>query len=356
MTVGVTGFDRGLAPPAAGKKKIVGVKSVVAILLFLGIATLGGLWFLQPPAVEAVHPRIGPAITAIYASGTVEASIMFPVAPRIGARLIAINKDEHNLVHKGELLGRLEATDMAGNVAQLEAQATFARNDYDRYARLMNARATTQQAYDHALATWNAATAAVRQARAQAGFMNLEAPGDCTVIERDGEIGQFIPANTPVFWLSCHPELRISAQVDEEDIPLVKTGQKVFIRADAFPGRIFQGSVTEVTPKGDPIGRSYRVRIGLPPQAPLHIGMTTEANIIARENPRAVLLPSSAVSEEHVWKIEDGRARRIPVTLGAKANDWVEITQGITPGDLVLRNAGAAPKDGKVPRIRQVVR
>jgi RND family efflux transporter MFP subunit len=184
--------------------------------------------------------------------------------------------------------------------------------------------------------------------------MNLEAPGDCTVIARDGEIGQFIQANTPIFWLSCHPDLRISAQVDEEDIPLVKEGQKVFIRADAFPGRTFEGSVTEVTPKGDPIGRSYRVRIGLPPDAPLHIGMTTEANIIARVNSRAMLLPPSAVLDDHVWKLEGGRAIRVPVTLGAKANDWVEITRGISPDDLVLRNASDPPKDGKAPRIRQV--
>ena len=44
----------------------------------------------------------------------------------------------------------------------------------------------------------------------------------------------------------------------------MQAGQKVLIRADAFPGRIFEGAVTEVTPKGDPVGRSYRVRIGLP--------------------------------------------------------------------------------------------
>lgn len=353
MLVSASNFNRGVALPATREKAVISIKIGAAVLLLAGLAAATAFWLFRPAPVEVVRPRIGPAITAVYASGTVEASVMFPVAPRIGARLVALNADEHGVVHKGELLGRLEATDLAGNIAQLQAQENFAKADFDRYARLMNARATTQQAYDHALASWKTAAAAVRQARAQAGFINLEAPGDCTVIARDGEIGQFIPANAPVFWLSCRPELRISAQVDEEDIPLVKPGQKVLIRADAFPGRTFEGSVTAVTPKGDPIGRSYRVRIGLPPDTPLHIGMTTEANIIARVNSHAMLLPSSAVLEDHVWKSESGRVTRVPVTLGAKANDWIEVTGGISSDDLILRNASDPPKDGKAARIHQ---
>ena len=153
MSVGLSGFVRGVELPAKRKREIAGIKAVAAILLLAAIAAAAGYWFLRPAAIEVVHPRIGPAITAVYASGTVEATVMFPVAPRIGARLIALNTDEHGVVHKGELLGSLEATDLAGNIAQLQAQENFTRTDYERYARLMNARATTQQAYDHALAS-----------------------------------------------------------------------------------------------------------------------------------------------------------------------------------------------------------
>jgi membrane fusion protein, multidrug efflux system len=353
MRLGLSSFDRGVALPAVRTRKFVGARSIAATLLAIALALAAYFWFFRPPVVDAVHPRIGPAVTAVYASGTAEASVMFPVAPRVGARLVKINKDEHSRVKKGEILGRLEATDLAGNIAQLEAQAAFAKTDYERYARLMRVNATSQQAYDHALATWKAADAALRQARAQAGFLDLVAPSDCTVIQRDGEVGQFIAANTPVFWLSCHESLRISAQVDEEDIPLVKVGQKALIRADAFPGQVFEGRVTEVTPRGDPIGRSYRVRIGLPPGNPLRIGMTTEANIIARQDPHAILLPASAVLNDHVWKIVDNRAVQAPVVIGAKGNDWVEIRRGVSPDDLILRDASAPPMEGKILRARQ---
>ena len=353
MPAGLNIFDRGAVLSVARTKKFVSVKSVTVTLAAIGLALLTYFWFFRPPVVDVLHPRIGPAVTAVYASGTVEATVMFPVAPRVGARLVKINKDEHSQVTKGEILGQLESTDLASNIAQLEAQAAFAKTDYERYARLMRQNATSRQAYDRALANWKTAEAALKQAKAQAGFLTLVAPGDCTVIERNGEVGQFIAANTPVFWLSCHPSLRISAQVDEEDIPLVKAGQESLIRADAFPGQVFKGTVTEVTPRGNPIGRSYRVRIGLPPDVPLRIGMTTEVNIIARDNPHAILLPASAVVTDHVWKIVDNRAIQTPVTTGARSNDWVEIRQGISADDLILRDASAPPKPGKALHIRQ---
>jgi multidrug efflux pump subunit AcrA (membrane-fusion protein) len=140
--------------------------------------------------------------------------------------------------------------------------------------------------------------------------------------------------------------------VDEEDVAMVHPGQPVLIRADAFPGQIFHAQVTEVTPKGDPIGRSYRVRILLPQDTPLRIGMTTESNIVIRRDDHALLLPVRAVANQEIWKIESGKAVRVRVTTGAKTNDWVEIRSGLSADDLVLRDGNARP--GNAPRLRVV--
>jgi len=173
--------------------------------------------------------------------------------------------------------------------------------------------------------------------------MQLVSPGECIVIQRDGEIGQYIAANTPVFWISCNRQFRISAQIDEEDVPLVRRGEDVLIRADAFPNHVFDGKVTSITPRGDPIGRSYRVRIELPPSSPLQIGMTTEANIVARDNLHAILLPETAISEGAVYSVANGNMVRVPVVTGAKNSGWVEIVKGIGPEELVVKNAADAP-------------
>ncbi len=321
----------------AGWRIIAGVGGGAVLL------AAAAFYFIRPPAIDVVHPRIGPAIVAVYASGTVEATVMLPVAPRVGGRLVKLESDERTMVKKGQVVARLESADLASNIAQLASQAEFARDDFSRYERLMRQNAVAPQAYERARATWRSAEAALRQARAQAAYMTLTAPDDCQVISRDGEVGQYIAANTPLFWLSCHSALRISAQVDEEDIPLVQPGQDVLIRADAFAGRVFHGTVTEVTPKGDPVGRSYRVRIALPPDSPLRIGMTTETNIIVSKRDNALLLPAGAVADGAVWKILDGRAVRAPVKEGVRSGEWIEIVKGVSRSDLVAKDGRTKP-------------
>ena len=67
---------------------------------------------------------------------------------------------------------------------------------------------------------------------------------------------------------------------------------------------------SEITPMGDPIAKTFRVRMALPDDTPLRVGMSVEANIVSREKPDALLVPSDAVHDNAVFVIENGRVRR----------------------------------------------
>jgi membrane fusion protein, multidrug efflux system len=308
------------------------------------IAAGGAYWFFKPQTVTVTHPAYGEAVQAVYATGTVEPLVMMPIAPRVGARLVSLKADEGDLVKKGQVLARLESEDLKNSIAQLAAQEEFARRDYVRYAAMVKEGVIARQTYDRAKSAYDAARAATAAARAQIGFMTLVAPNDGRIIKRDGEVGQFLPVNQPLFWLSCLSPLRISAEVDEEDIALVAVGQKVLIRADAFPGRLFEGKVQQITPKGDPVARSYRVRISF--AGPLQIGMTSETNIVTRIKPHALLVPSSAVSDGAVWLVERGRLVRRQVTVGITGHSESEIVQGLAAGDTIVASPDASLREG----------
>jgi len=293
------------------------------------------LWFSRP-IVIVTNPRFGPAAQAVYATGTVEPVVMLPIAPRIGARIVQLEVDEGAVVKSGDVLARLESDDVRNNVAELSAQEEFARRDYLRDEDLVKGGVISRQTYDKAKSAWMAARAAVAAARAQIGYMTLTAPTDGRIVRRDGEVGQFLPVNQPLFWLSCLSPLRISADVDEEDISLVKIGQKVLIRADAFPGQTFAGRVQAITPKGDPIARSYRVRITLSGNTPLQIGMTAETNIVTYEKSRALLVPASVLNHGSIWVVRGGRLARQAVTTGILGKSDVEITRGLSVNDAVV--------------------
>lgn len=306
------------------------------ISLLACAAVVAGIAMLLPPRVVVVHATRGPAVQAVYATGTVESTIMLPIAARLTARLAQLDADEGMRVVRGQLLGRLEDTDLRNALAQLRSQEAFARQDYLRNEALARRGTVSKSDYDKARSVWLAASAASTRAAAELDFAKLVAPADGIVIQRDGEVGQMIPLNQAVFWIAVDSPLRIAAQVDEEDIARVKPGQDVLLRADALPGRVLHGTVQTVTPKGDPVARGYRVRIGLTRDTPLMIGMTVEVNIVIRQDDHALLLPPSAVAGGRVWCVRDGRVEPRTVTTGASGSQQVEIMSGIGVDDLVV--------------------
>jgi hypothetical protein len=208
---------------------------------------------------------------------------MVPIAARSAARLVELTTDEGSVVTKGQLLARLENDDLRRAIDVAEAEERYAKAQLDRAAQLLEHQVTARSVYDRAKADWEKAKASRERAAVEAGYLNLIAPADGTIIRRDGEIGQMIGASRSIFWMSCCAPLRIAAEVDEEDIALVRPEQRVLIRGDAFPRKVFEGRVQTITPKDDPVARTYRVRVSLPPDVPLMIGMTAETNIVPGE-------------------------------------------------------------------------
>jgi len=308
----------------------------VGLLALLPIGAGVIYWLAAPPSVTVVHPRRGPAVQAVYATGTVEPTVMVPIAAHSMARLVELNVDEGQTVAKGQVLARLEDDDLRRAVEVTEAEERYTKAAHDRLAALVERQVAAKSAYDRAKADWEKARAAAARAAAEAGYLQLVAPADGTVIRRDGEIGQMIGANQTVFWLYSNAPLRISAEVDEEDIAQVRPGQQVLIRSDALPGQTFHGQVRAVTPKGDPVARSYRVRVSLPADTPLMIGMTTENNIILRQSDHALLAPAGSVQQDTVWRVEDGRLSPQKIKIGAKGATEVEILEGVSDGDWIV--------------------
>lgn len=324
----------------------------IKIALFLAVLAGAGYYFVrmqQSAVVAVIKPLRGPAVEAIYATGTVEPSVMVPVSPRSPARLMQLFADEGMRVTKDQVLAQMEDADLQNVVEEAQANLALAEKEYNRRSALAKRDAAPKDVVDQALGTLDAARAKFAQAQANLSYMKLLSPEDGLVIRRDGEVGELITANQPVFYLSCCKGLRISAEVDEEDIAQVTTDQKVLISADAFPGKVFEGKVDSITPKGDPVARSYRVRINLPTDTLLMIGMTAESNIVLREEKNALLLPASALHEGKVRVLRDGKLQQQAVKTGAVTPKLIEILEGVTDADIVMQDISKEIGDDETP-------
>lgn len=332
------------------KKRWPWILGLVAI-----VAIAAALWWREGPAQVSLVPATrGPAIDAIYATGTVEPTVMLPIAPRTGARLVDLNVDEGSTVRKGDVLARLDDADLASTVDELEARARYARSQHARNEDLVRKGFVAKAETDRTSSELAAAEAAVRRARSQRDFMSLTAPADGLIIKRDGERGQFIPAGQAVFFLSCCAPLRVSAEVDEEDISRVHVGQKVVLRADALPSEVLDGKVKEITPKGDPVARSYRVRVELATPERFKVGMTVDANLIVAERQNALLVPTTAVQKDTVWTVdEEHRLRRHKVNVGVSGAGRTEILEGLPPDARVVDSPPTDLREGHIARERK---
>ena len=90
-------------------------------------------------------------------------------------------------------------------------------------------------------------------------------------------------------------------QLEQSLINRIAAGQKALLRSEAFPGRVLRATVSQITPKGDPTRKTFRVYLRLPQDTPLRIGMSVEANIIFREKQAAIVVPAEAVAGGSVW-------------------------------------------------------
>jgi RND family efflux transporter MFP subunit len=331
-------------------------KSWPWILGAVALAALAFFFWLRqgPVAVTIASATRGPAIDAIYATGTVEPTVMLPIAPRTGARLVELNADEGDRVRKGQVLARLDDADLASTVEELEARARYARAQNERSEDLVRKGFMAKAETDRTRSELDAADAAVKRARSQRDYMSLTAPAEGLIIKRDGERGQFIAAGQAVFFLSCCAPLRVSAEVDEEDIGRVHVGQKAVLRADALPGEVLDGKVKEITPKGDPVARSYRVRIELDDPERFKVGMTVDANLIVAERQDALLVPATAVQEDTVWTVDEkNHLRRHKVRVGVSGAGRTEILEGIPADARIVDSPPADLKEGRAAREKK---
>jgi len=141
------------------------------------------------------------------------------------------------------------------------------------------------------------------------------------------------------------------AEVNEEDIPRVRAGQRVLLRSEGFRGQTLEASVAEITPKGDPQTKTFRVYLALPDNTPLLIGMSVEANIVTNEKKDVLLLPAEAILLDHVFTVRDGRLQRTKVQLGLRGTRMIEVTGGISDNAQVVSPASTQMRDGQRVRV-----
>lgn len=290
------------------------------------------LYMTRPVPVTVATPKRGDAAEIVYANGVVEPRTWAKVTPTVAGRIIEQCDCEGERVAKGDVLVRLDDTEARATLGELEARLRLAEEEYARKAALADRRTISEQEVDRARSERDQIEALLAGSRARLANYVLRAPSSGKVLRQDGEIGEVANLGTALVWVGEPKPLIVIADVNEEDIPDVEAGQRALLRSDAFPKQELEATVDSITPKGDPVTKTYRVRLRLPDDTPLMIGMSADVNIVVRVSRNALILPGVALEGSKVAVIDGDRLAIKEVETGIRGTEGVEILSGLEEG------------------------
>lgn len=319
----------------------------LAVLILMGALYW---WYGRGEPVHLVSVTRGTAAEVVYATGIVEPVRWAKVVPLQRKRLVEMCHCEGREVKAGDILARQDAAEEEALLAELLARRALLEKDFQRLSGLLERNITSMTVVDQAQTALKESDARIIVARERVNALTLRAPIDGVVLREDFQIGESVGPGDVIFTVGQRTPLRIVADVNEEDIARVQEGQNVLLRNDGFTTPL-QAKVADITPKGDPVTKTFRVYLDLPDTTPLRIGMSVEANIIAREVKNALLIPAEALRGEAVFMVENGVLVRKPVTIGIRGARMVEIKSGLNEGDRVVSPAHAHDRAGQRVRI-----
>jgi RND family efflux transporter MFP subunit len=232
------------------------------------------------------------------------------LSAELTGRLVRVNVVEGQSVKKGELLAELDRSEYEamlrealGTASEAYARMRARRDDLKRSKTLVASGALARTDEDHVREEKGAAegrlfasNASAARARALLAKTRVVAPIDGVIVSRTIEPAETVAAGTPLFVVADLTARRVEAEVDEFDVGRVHVGDKAEIRADAFPGAVFSGTVEEVPdvvgprklrpldPARPTDGAVLLVKASLPSDAPVKLGQRVNVTFAERES------------------------------------------------------------------------
>ena len=296
---------------------------------------------------------------------------------RVDGYIAKIYVDKGDLVKANQLLVEIDHTDYVhavnqakanllsakAKVVQQEAAVRNAALTLDRMQALIKDQFVSQQDLDTALVNRDAALAlqdslraqvqqmdvALAQAVTNLAYASIRAPFAGYIAERNLDPGAYVSGTTASTStmsrgiLSVHDveTVRTLIEVVEKDVPLVKVGQRADVRAEAYPNEVFEGTVTRIVQALNRATRTMTVEVDLPNKDHrLKGGMFARVEVLVGKHPQAIQIPLDAVSRleesQYVYVVKDGKAHQVPVELGARAENRVEVVKGLAGDEQVI--------------------
>ncbi len=291
------------------------------------------------------------------------------VTTLIRGRVVEVSVDVGQDVKKGTLLAWLHSTDLGlkeGAYLKAAAKLHEAELSFERAKELYEHKAVSLAELQRREAVMKTARAEVRESKNHLELIGvpreeierldreqtikadvpLRAPFDGRVIMRNLTRGEVVETTQKLFTVADLSDVWVVGKVPEKDVQFIHREQSVEVRATAYPGRVFSGTITYISDVLDSATRTMQLRVTVPnPKKLLKPEMFATVRVYGEPEPEAMLVPVAAVQRSsepsYVFvQLDGGRFEKRLIVLGQETDQFVAVLSGLHEGERIV-TAGA---------------
>jgi membrane fusion protein (multidrug efflux system) len=242
----------------------------------------------------------------------------------------------------GELISAKQQFEQAGQQFQ---KGLISREEFERSSRLYErVMIESGEKKDQVVAAMKGLTQAeisVKKAQLDLEKTKIRAPFSGIITDIKASPGEHVSAGRELFTLVNISKIQVHASVLESEIGKMQVGREVDLKFSAYPGRVFKGKVSAISPIVNPEYKTCKVFIDVENQKEeLKPGMHAEVEIAAEIHKNRLLVPQDSIltrsQRKLLFVVEDGLAKWRYVEIGLENEDFAEILDGVEAGEQVI--------------------
>lgn len=334
------------------------IKITTIALAFLGLAACGGnkqddkksatTTKKEAEKVQVLTLQSERIAKTLELSTTLEGYETMNISPSITGHIEHIYVQVGSRVQKGSMLVRMDQTQL--NTTRINLAST--KTELDRVTALKASGSVSEQVYDQTKAAYDQL---VESERFQNENTFVKAQFAGVISAKNFEDGEMY-TGAPILTLTQISRLKAIINIPETYFPLVKTGMKVDIESDIYPGKTFPATIEIVYPTIDPASHTFQAKLNIPNNGEkIRPGMYVRTHLAIGEVD-AIVVPYQSVlkltgsNDRYVFVNNEGTARRVAVTLGQRYDDRIEVIPveagALKAGDQLIVTGQARLVDG----------
>lgn len=254
-------------------------------------------------------------------------------------------------VSQGQVLATTDARLLQLELQKAESSAAKLRNDLNTYTELLQGNAATQEKVNEVRQNYRDAVNQVSQTRKNLADLAIKAPTSGTISAKAVEQGVFVAAGAEIATIINLSRAKVQVNLTESEVYQVAQGQQVKITTDVYPGKVFSGKISFISPQADAT-HNYPVEIMVEnaSQSVLRSGTFVYADFSRKTKQNMLVIPREALTESvknaSVYVVINAIAHQKTIQTGMEVGGKIQVLSGLAPGDRVVTSGQINLQEG----------